>query len=442
MLIHGIFLAVCALAQGPAVVETIDVARVWAGHPVGFALLTHKGKQFVAYYDADRDMRVAWRKLDNAHWNFTTLPEKVVWDSHNYITMAVDPADYLHLSGNMHCVPLVYFRTREPLAPDTFDRAPMVGELEQRVTYPRFIEGPKHSFVFTYRDGRSGNGDQIFNTYDVKTKTWRRLLDRPLTSGKGKMNAYFDGPHRGPDGRFHVCWVWRDTPDCATNHDPCYARSKDLVHWETSDGKPLALPITIDKAEIVDPIPPGGGIINGNVRLGFDAKKRAIVSYIKYDADGNTQAFNARFEDGAWKSRQASDWNYRWAFGGGGAIPFEVNVSGVHPHKKGQLKQTYHHIKQGSGAWILDAETLEPLGNLEEPPAIPPALGKPSGSFPGLKVRFAGDLGACDEPSARYVLRWETLDANRDRPRDGELPPPSMLQVIKLDGGDRSDRSD
>ncbi|HNR37372.1 MAG TPA: hypothetical protein PKO36_19510, partial [Candidatus Hydrogenedentes bacterium] len=71
MLIHGIFLAVCALAQGPAVVETIDVARVWAGHPVGFALLTHKGKQFVAYYDADRDMRVAWRKLDNAHWNFT-----------------------------------------------------------------------------------------------------------------------------------------------------------------------------------------------------------------------------------------------------------------------------------------------------------------------------------------------------------------------------------
>ncbi len=41
------------------------------------------------------------------------------------------------------------------------------------------------------------------------------------------------GPVRGPDGLFHVVWVWRDTPDRATNHHLSYARSRDLQRWET-----------------------------------------------------------------------------------------------------------------------------------------------------------------------------------------------------------------
>src|SRR5262245_11412001 len=36
------------------VVEALDVAPVWAAHPVGFGLLTHGGRQFVAFYDAER----------------------------------------------------------------------------------------------------------------------------------------------------------------------------------------------------------------------------------------------------------------------------------------------------------------------------------------------------------------------------------------------------
>jgi len=30
--------------------KVIDVAPVWSGHPVGFALLTHGDMQFVAFY--------------------------------------------------------------------------------------------------------------------------------------------------------------------------------------------------------------------------------------------------------------------------------------------------------------------------------------------------------------------------------------------------------
>ena len=146
------------------------------------------------------------------------------------------------LEGGPHCVPLVYFRTAKPWDATTFERIEaMTGENEQRCTYPQFMRGADGRLVFHYRDGGSGNGNEIYNVYDPETKAWRRLLDRPLTDGQGKMNAYMSGPTRGPDGLFHLCWVWRDTPDCRTNHDPSYARSRDLMRWETVDGAPIEL---------------------------------------------------------------------------------------------------------------------------------------------------------------------------------------------------------
>ena len=129
-------------------------------------------------------------------------------------------------------------------------------------------------------------------------RTWKRLLDKPLTDGEGERNAYFDGPVQGPDGWFHLAWVWRESPDAATNHDLSYARSKDLRHWENAAGKPLTLPIRMTDGVIVDPVPQNGGMINGNTRVGFDDKGRVTISYHKHDAAGNTQPWNARLENG------------------------------------------------------------------------------------------------------------------------------------------------
>ncbi len=116
-------IAVCAVvlsghgggAADVGTIQQIQVERVWAGHPVGFCLLTHAPFQFVAYYDAERRMSVAQRRLDSTNWTITRLPSKLGWDSHNYVTMAVDREGILHLAGNMHCVPLVYFRSEKPM---------------------------------------------------------------------------------------------------------------------------------------------------------------------------------------------------------------------------------------------------------------------------------------------------------------------------------------
>ena len=412
--------------------QVFGIAPVWSGHPVGFALLTQVPHQYIAFYDAQRRMTVASRMLNTTDWHFVRLPETLGWDSHNSVTMTIDDEGYIHLSGNMHCNPLIYFRTARPYDIDSFERIPMmVGVNEQRCTYPSFFRGADNELLFTYRDGSSGNGDQIYNVYDLKSQTWRRLLDKPLTSGEGKRNAYLHGPKRGPDGFFHLCWVWRDTPDCSTNHDLSYARSQDLVHWETSDGRPLSLPITLETAEIIDPVPVGGGIINGNTILGFDSENRLVISYHKFDAQGYTQIYNARREKDGWNTYQTSQWNYRWDFKGGGAIPFEIRVGPVRVEPNGRLSQWYRHAKCGSGQWLLDEATLKPIEEQPLQSSFPAALGLVESQFPGMEVRWCGDLGASGEPDVRYSLRWETLGAHRDRPRKEPLPPPGMLRLYK-----------
>ena len=127
--------------------KVLEVAPVWAGHPVGFCLLTCDQRQFIAFYDAQRKMTVGARTLDSDRWQFARLPSKLGWDSHNYVTMAVDNDGLIHLSGNMHCVPLVYFRTARPWDVTSFERvAEMVGRNEKRCTYPRFLRGNDGAF--------------------------------------------------------------------------------------------------------------------------------------------------------------------------------------------------------------------------------------------------------------------------------------------------------
>ncbi|MBE0544204.1 MAG: BNR repeat-containing protein [Verrucomicrobia bacterium] len=405
-----------------------DVAPVWSGHPVGFHSLVASNRHFVAFYDADRRMTVAARRLPATNWNFVHLPEKVGWDSHNYITMALDKYGHLHLSGNMHGNPLVYFRSEQPLEITTLTRITgMTGQDEQRTTYPKFFENARGELVFTYRTGGSGNGNQIYNVYHPATQEWRRLLDQPLLDGKGQKSAYLNGPLRGPYGYFHLTWIWRETPDCATSHQICYARSRDLVNWETSSGKPLNLPMTFETGEVVDPVPMYGGAINGNVALGFDAQQRPIVSYHKFDTNGFTQVYNARLEDGEWKSYQATDWTYRWEFSGGGSIEFEVRVGAVTRNAEGRLEQRLSNKLHGSGTWMLDDSTLKLVGRAVVKPQYPSSLGKPVSTFPGMKVNLRPVVG-----DSRLWLRWETLGANRDRPRPGPLPPASLLQVYEI----------
>lgn len=440
--------------------ELID--RVWSGHPVGFAFLVERGHQFIAYYDAERRLNVAGRKIGDEKWTRVQPPGVPVpgknrdsnvtnWDSHNSLRLTLDRDGCLHLSGNMHANPLVYYRTRAPFDVATLERLDrMTGEREARCTYPVFFKNAAGDLLFRYRDGSSGNGSDLYNLYDAATRTWRRLLDTPLLDGEGERNAYSIEPMLGPDGFFHLIWMWRETPDASTNHSLSYARSRDLVHWENSRGEAVRLPITLATSDVVDSAKVKEGLINMTQAIGFDAAKRPVVTYHRYDARGKSQVYAARplsdrwspmsssaksaggdtaaHPKGNWNIRQVSDWDFRWQFGGGGSIPAEVTVGPVHADQDGTLVMDYGSTAVGGGRWRLRADTLERVAHLPAiPSALPEEISRLSSDYPGMGVHTL--VGRSE--GRRWVLRWETLGPNRDLPRDA-APPPTELRLFEL----------
>jgi hypothetical protein len=441
-----------AAAGEETVANVVAVGRVWSGHPVGFDLLTKGGHQYVAYYDATRQLTVAHRRAGHPGWRYAKLDSYVGWDSHNSIEMALDSEGHLHLSGNMHVDPLVYFRTTEPHDVRTLRRVETMADesVEARATYPEFFRNKEGRLIFKYRSGKSGDGNEIYNIYDAESQTWRPLTEAPLTDGEDERNAYFDGPVLGPDGKWHLAWVWRESPDAATNHDLSYAVSDDLKSWQTSTGEPFSLPITLDEAQVVDPVPVQDGLLNGLAKVGFDHAGRATITYHKYDEDGDSQIYVARAEDGgAWQTYRISDWSgFRWDFGGGGSLPeSKVGVGRVEPAGEGRLAVDVYRKGRGWKTWTLDAETLEKVGERPRQTA-----GLPQGvqRKPEVQVDRAGaqmqmnyardsrlansktrGIGRERQLGVRYLLSWATLGQNRDYAR-AFIPPPTTLRLYRL----------
>lgn len=427
--------AVAGVEAQCRLVRSWTIGEVVADFPVGFCLLSAGERQYVAYYDAQRRMTVASRAIASDEWRYQVLPSEVAWDSHNYVTMAVDADGHLHVSGNMHAVPLVYFRTRVAGDIASLEAVDMVGTLEQRVTYPKFLKGGDGRLIFTYRHGGSGNGIQIYNQYDPSTLRWSRFLDRPLLDGKGETNAYASTPSLGPDGRYHMAWVWRDTPDCATNHHLSYARSSDLKRWESAGGKQVDLPITLDQKNLwVDPVPSGGGIINGGFRLRFDARQRPMIAYHKSDAAGNMQLYITRFEDGEWRRRQVSTWEKPVLFSGNGSMGFiGIGIRDFDRVAEGVLRLSYRHRDYGVGEFQLDEITLEPLAEkVAVRPGLPKSLERRQGGVAAMQIMRARDEGVAADSGRRYLLQWEAMPPNRDQAQERVGPSTLMLHELRV----------
>ncbi len=411
-------------------IDSLLVDYVWSGHSVGFDMLTVPPYQYVAYYDSAREMTVAQRKLDTREWEKVRLPETTGWDSHNYIAMAVDQEGFLHVSGNMHGDSLVYFTSGAPHDITSLNRVEeLIGNQEDEVTYPQFFETQDGDLIFQYRIGSSGKGNQVFNRYDPGKKEWSRLIDKPLLDGKGEMNAYLHGPTLGPDGFYHLIWVWRDNPDSATNHDLSYAKSKNLIDWFKSNGDAQPIPITYENAEVIDPVPAGAGMINGNTKIGFDQQHRPLVSYHKFDAQGNTQLYNARLEKNDWKIYQTTDWDFRWEFGGYGSLDARVGIQPVR-QEEDELTQKYFIDTVGVQKILLDPTTLKEQKKLpDERDPYFKILEKVNSSYQDMRVHLKTDQLNDEET---YVLRWETLPPHNDQPLEGNIPEPQPLKLFYI----------
>lgn len=436
-------IAIDETSQTETIVQTIKIDKVWAGHPVGFCLYTSGNRQYIAYYNAERRMVLGQRNLADDKFDLHVLPATtretaggtstvVGWDSHNFLTLGIDKEGFIHLSGNVHVNPLTYFRSTKPHDISSMEQIfEMVGAEEKRTTYPHFMLTREGELLYHYRDGGSGNGNEIYNIYSTQTKTWKRLLDTPLTDGQGLMNAYQTQPTLMKDGWYHMYWVWRDTPDCSTNHDLSYMKSPDLQHWFDAFGKPIQLPATLEKKSfIVDPIPVEGGIINLAAKLVLDENNSPVFVYHKFDPAGNTQLYIAQIKNNTWQYHTITNWDYRWFFSGGGSINSEIWLKDFRKRNDGNYEVGYWHTQYGDGTILLNSR-FENIGTVLKSKPFGTDL-KIEGTFPGLQIQTSSDIGKNKQENERYILKWETLNRNRDKPRPEPWPEPNQLYLYKL----------
>ena len=418
--------------------DAID--RVWSGHSVRFALLVTAKSIVIGYYDANRQLTIAQRPRNADSWTYPRLDTWNDWDSHNYIAMDQDSSGRLHIAANMHASPMTFFSSDVSGDIRTLARVPVLvdAKVEHSATYPVFFHTPDGRLILKYRDGSSGDGNEIYDVLDAGSGRWSHLTATPLADGEHHRNAYFMGPVLGPDHWFHIAWVWRESPMAETNHDLSYAKSPDLVHWFKADGTPLVLPIKLSTGEIVDPVPVRGGMINNNTQVGFDDQGRPMITYHKYDKAGNTQIYVARYEgqdDGkpghagkaGWHIAQVSDWtHYRWDFSGGGSLNSEIFVSGAQPDGPGRLKvpvirlgQSIDFIIKSSDLSLIEARPVTSLADRLKPDFKVPD---------GMQLNVVTAAGSGDD---LYALVWAARPPHRDVPSP-DIPDPTTLSFVTL----------
>lgn len=253
------------------------------------SLVTFRDTQYIAYYDKDRFVVLGKRRSGAPKWQLQQTRYKGnASDAHNTISIMVDGDGYLHIAWDHHNNPLNYCRSIYPGSLELTERLTMTGSNEKKVAYPEFYKMPDGSMLFFYRDGGSGNGNLVINNYQPRTKKWTAVQGN-LVDGEGKRNAYWQAC-TDARGAIHLSWVWRESPDVASNHDMCYARSKDGgVTWEKSTGERYALPISAATAEYVCRIPQKSELINQTSMVADETGHPFIATYYKDNGDSIPQ---------------------------------------------------------------------------------------------------------------------------------------------------------
>ena len=302
----------------------IPVTEGWAGNSVNAvvfrknSLVSYKSTQFIALYNSAGKLLIGKRQLGAKQWEIVqTAFQGNIHDAHNSISIMVDGDGYLHLSWDHHGNALNYARSVAPMSLELTAKMPMTGLLESNVTYPEFFKMPTGDLIFMYRDGRSGKGNLVVNRYDLKKKTWIQLHTH-LIDGEGMQNAYWQACV-DKFGTIHLSWVWRSSPDVASNHDLCYARSLDGGNtWVKSSGQLYNLPINAATAEYACRIPQNSELINQTSMTADDAGNPYIASYWR-NADSDIPQYHIVYNmNGSWVDINSSFRKTAFSLGGVG----------------------------------------------------------------------------------------------------------------------------
>lgn len=416
------------LEAQPHDARVMNVGYGWARNTVNTAvfrknsLVSNDSVQFIAYYDVDGFVTLGKRRLDSTQWTVQrTSYQGHAADAHNVISMMLDGDGYLHVAWDHHNGRLRYAKGITPLELELGKEQAMVGKDEERVTYPEFFALPSGDLLFFYRDGGSGAGNLIINKYERQQKKWTRLHTN-LISGEGKRNAYWQA-HVDQKGTIHVSWVWRESPDVASNHDMAYACSKDGgLTWQKTNGATYRLPITADNAEYAALIPQQSELINQTTMAADEDGNPFIATYWR-TADSKIPQYKIiYYVDGNWKVKSLDFRTSPFSLSGHGTK--EIPISRPQLLVKGREKSVsclllFRDKERGSKASVLKLGDIRE-NNYEIVDIFPTSLG-------AWEPTFDTELWKNKRRLALYIQRTEQKDG------EGLLDAaPTEVKVIEL----------
>ena len=245
--------------------------------------------QYVAYYDAERQVILAQRQLGFDGWTIAVTPYTGnTSDAHNVISIMVDGAGYLHMTWSMR-------------------------------------------------------QDNLISGEDERNAYWQTAIDE--------------------QGTIHLSWVWRETPDVATNHDMCYAKSDDNgVTWRKSTGEDYTLPITQSSAEYACRIPQNSFLMN-QTAMCADSQGRPYIATYWRPTGSDIPQYHIIYHDGdSWQTQQVTQRKTPFDVSGTGSrrVPFArpqivVDVRGE--HDKAYI--IYRDVERGDKVSVAICDDLQ-----------------------------------------------------------------------------------
>ncbi|WP_198342356.1 BNR repeat-containing protein [Pedobacter psychrophilus] len=336
-----------------AQIKSINCAKIipaglaWANNSVNTvifrrnSLVTFENIQYIAYYDEQKNVVLGKRDINSKDWELKVTPYKGdATDAHKSISIMIDGDGFLHMSWGMHGGPFNYCKSVRAGSLDLGPIIPMTGFKEKSVTYPEFYRLANGNLLFLYRDGGSGNGSLMLNSYDIKTKKWKNLQDGWI-NGENQRSPYWQMVIDNK-GAIHISWVWRETADVSSNHDMCYAKSEDGgISWEKSTNEKYMLPITAATAEYALKIPEKSDLINSTAIAVDEKDNPYIVSYWKTENDSTPQYRLIYKAGNAWETQQISNRKTPFSLSGGGTKRIPISRPLLIVTEKNQKKHAY-----------------------------------------------------------------------------------------------------
>ena len=403
-------------------------------------ITTYRQYQYVTYFDADRRLCVARKKLPDGQWEIIRFKDHRFNsnDSHNSTVLGICEKDgTIHMAFDHHATPLNYRVSKIGAAhnPESVRwTADLFGKVsdtlgavktDKRVTYPRFFSAPNGNLMLYYRGFTSGNGDGVVEEYDGDSHKWTRGMGKFISREIGDYTV--DGEtsnYRCPylnsisyaGNRLHVSWIWRDRferTNINNQHDLCYAYSDDDGRtWRNSDGEIIGKTgesfIHLNTPGlIVAPIPTNTGLSNQNTHYAYP--------------DGSIHIMMLNHRRGSKPSHYRHHWRDRdgtWHFE---ALPFSGNRPKLVGDSDGSLVLVYEargqlSIAKGTpnfdrSAWQWDSVDMPGNHSCDGDPLVDLELWELSQI---LSVYYQ------DSPAHR-------VETSKSEPVDGQ---PSALNVV------------